>query len=119
MMKKFGKTQAGEMPFLDHLEELRWRLIYSLAAILVCAIIGFLLVKQYDVLGILVEPVEPFLQGSKLKYLSPTDPFFITLKLGIIVGPGTFYGDAGNGFVRVALTGSDEGVAAAAARLSM
>lgn len=38
-------------------------------------------------------------------------------ELGIIVGPGTFYGDAGNGFVRVALTGSDERVAAAAARL--
>ncbi|KRF08522.1 succinyldiaminopimelate transaminase [Arthrobacter sp. Soil782] len=40
-------------------------------------------------------------------------------ELGIIVGPGTFYGDAGNGFVRVALTGADERVAAAAARLSM
>jgi succinyldiaminopimelate transaminase len=38
-------------------------------------------------------------------------------ELGIIVGPGTFYGDAGNGFVRVALTGSDERVGAAAARL--
>lgn len=38
-------------------------------------------------------------------------------ELGIIVGPGTFYGEAGNGFVRVALTGSDERVAAAAARL--
>lgn len=38
-------------------------------------------------------------------------------ELGIIVGPGTFYGDAGNGFIRVALTGSDERIAAAAARL--
>lgn len=38
-------------------------------------------------------------------------------ELGVIVGPGTFYGDAGNGFVRVALTGSDERVGAAAARL--
>lgn len=37
--------------------------------------------------------------------------------LGIIVGPGTFYGDAGNGFVRVALTGSDERIAAAVDRL--
>lgn len=38
-------------------------------------------------------------------------------ELGIIVGPGTFYGDAGNGYVRVALTASDERIAAAAARL--
>ena len=38
-------------------------------------------------------------------------------ELGIVAGPGTFYGDAGNGFVRVALTGSDERIDAAAERL--
>lgn len=38
-------------------------------------------------------------------------------ELGIIVGPGTFYGEGGNGFVRVALTGSDDRIGAAAARL--
>lgn len=38
--------------------------------------------------------------------------------LGILAGPGVFYGDAGNGFVRVALTGTDERVDAAAARLA-
>jgi succinyldiaminopimelate transaminase len=37
---------------------------------------------------------------------------------GIVVGPGVFYGDAGNGFVRVALTGSDERVDAAVSRLA-
>lgn len=37
---------------------------------------------------------------------------------GIVVGPGTFYGHAGNGFVRVALTGTDERVDAAVARLT-
>lgn len=39
-------------------------------------------------------------------------------ELGIVVGPGVFYGDAGNGYVRVALTGSDERIDAAVARLS-
>lgn len=39
-------------------------------------------------------------------------------KLGIISGPGVIYGEAGAGFVRIALTGSDERVAAAAARLT-
>lgn len=38
--------------------------------------------------------------------------------LGILAGPGTFYGDAGEGFIRVALTGSDERIEAAAARLT-
>ncbi|MFP3578177.1 succinyldiaminopimelate transaminase [Arthrobacter sp. fls2-241-R2A-200] len=37
--------------------------------------------------------------------------------LGIVVGPGVFYGDAGEGFVRVALTGTDERIDAAVARL--
>ncbi|HEX7202159.1 MAG TPA: succinyldiaminopimelate transaminase [Arthrobacter sp.] len=36
---------------------------------------------------------------------------------GIVVGPGVFYGEAGNGYVRVALTGTDERVDAAVARL--
>jgi succinyldiaminopimelate transaminase len=37
---------------------------------------------------------------------------------GILVAPGDFYGAAGAEFVRVALTGSDERIAAAAARLT-
>lgn len=36
---------------------------------------------------------------------------------GIVAGPGTFYGDAGAGFVRVALTATDERVDAAVERL--
>ena len=38
---------------------------------------------------------------------------------GILVAPGTFYGTAGGGHVRVALTASDERIAAAAARLRL
>ncbi len=37
--------------------------------------------------------------------------------LGILVGPGAFYGPAGSGHVRMALTATDERVAQAAARL--
>ncbi|WP_062206924.1 succinyldiaminopimelate transaminase [Streptomyces sp. NBRC 109706] len=39
-------------------------------------------------------------------------------KLGILVAPGDFYGPAGERFVRVAFTATDERVAAAVARLS-
>lgn len=78
--------RATEMPFTDHLEELRWRLLYSVLAVAIGAGIGFWLVMHYDVLGVLINPIEPFLADSKLKYLSPMDPFFITLKLGILVG---------------------------------
>ena len=40
-------------------------------------------------------------------------------ELGIVVGPGAFYGRAGDGYVRFAITGSDERVAAAAQRLAL
>ena len=32
------KSKEKEMPFLDHLEELRWRLIKSIGTVIVCAI---------------------------------------------------------------------------------
>jgi len=85
-MLKRKNPSGDEMPFLDHLEELRWRLLWSLLAVVVGAGVGFLLVMKLNVLGILIDPIEPFLHGSRLKYLSPTDPFFITVKLAIVVG---------------------------------
>lgn len=39
-------------------------------------------------------------------------------ELGILIGPGVFYGTAGEGYVRIALTGSDADIAAAAQRLT-
>jgi sec-independent protein translocase protein TatC len=74
------------MPFLDHLEELRWRILWSLLAVIACSIAGFVLVDRLGVMMLLIHPIEPFLHGEKLKYLSPTDPFFVTLKLAITTG---------------------------------
>lgn len=39
------RSIEGEMSFLDHLEELRWHVIRSVAAILIFTIIGFIYVK--------------------------------------------------------------------------
>lgn len=86
MNTAFFKPKSAEMPFLDHLEELRWRLVWSLLAVALGTALSFFLVMRFDVLGILVDPITPFLKGSKLKYLSPTDPFFITVRLAILVG---------------------------------
>jgi sec-independent protein translocase protein TatC len=80
------RTHRDEMPFLEHLEELRWRLLWSALGVFVATIIGFFLVTRLNVLGLLIIPIEPFLQGSRLKYLSPMEPFFITLKLALTVG---------------------------------
>lgn len=76
------------MPFLDHLEELRWRILWSLLAIAVGTIIGLVLVFNIPILEILVAPIRDARGEDDLRlvYLSPADPFFVTLKLGIYVG---------------------------------
>ena len=80
--------RRGEMPFLEHLEELRWRILWSLVAVAVGAVVGFALVYYFDVLGLLVHPLRVAYDDPEYKLinLSPADPFFITLKLGIVVG---------------------------------
>ena len=76
------------MPFLEHLEELRWRILWSLLAIALGAVIGFALVYHFHVLDLIIEPVRRSRDDPtfKLIYLSPADPFMIDLKLGIVVG---------------------------------
>ncbi|MGH7541262.1 MAG: twin-arginine translocase subunit TatC [Gemmatimonadota bacterium] len=76
----------AEMPFLDHLEELRRRLIWSLAALLVACILGLVAVTELNIIGILERPIRDLLPDQTLKYTSPTTPFLVTLKLGFIAG---------------------------------
>jgi sec-independent protein translocase protein TatC len=80
--------KRGEMPFLDHLEELRWRILWSLLAVVVGAVVGFVFVHYFGVMEILVRPMRAAYTDPdfRLIYLSPADPFFITLKLAVVVG---------------------------------
>src|SRR6266700_5090815 len=74
------------MPFLDHLEELRWRILYSLLAIVLGTVAGWLIVERVDVIGLMIRPIAPLLADGKLKFTSPTEPFLITLKFAFVVG---------------------------------
>jgi sec-independent protein translocase protein TatC len=76
----------GEMPFLDHLEELRWRIFYSLIALTITTILGFLIVHYLGVLEILIRPAAFLIGEDGLAYFNPATPFFITLKLALVVG---------------------------------
>jgi sec-independent protein translocase protein TatC len=77
---------AGEMPFLDHLEELRARILRSLAAILIGFGIGFFLVQRFQLVSLMKEPIAPYLTDGRLTVLSPTDPVLIVFKLALLVG---------------------------------
>ena len=77
---------SGEMPFLDHLEELRFRILRSLAAVVVGCALGLWLVQKFQLVSLLKQPIAPYLTGGKLVVTSPTDPVLIVFKLGLLVG---------------------------------
>ena len=81
------RNARGEMPFLDHLEELRWRILWSLLAIIVGSVVGFVLVLRFGVLDILINPFyEVMGEEERLVFLAPTEPFFLILRVGILGG---------------------------------
>jgi sec-independent protein translocase protein TatC len=76
------------MPFLDHLEELRWRILWAVIALIVTTALSMAVVMNFDVVGLLKRPIDPFLvaEGGKLVYLGPTDPIFIIIKIALSMG---------------------------------
>jgi len=78
--------ESAEMPFLDHLEELRNRILRSLAALVVGVGVGIWVVQRFAIIEMLKGPIAPFLPSGRLVILSPTEPIMIVLKLGAILG---------------------------------
>jgi len=85
------KSAQDEMPtmgFLEHLEELRRRIIYSLIAVAV----GFFACWNYAerIYEVMQRPIIQALQKNgiteKLVYLNPTEPFNLYLKVGLMAG---------------------------------
>lgn len=77
---------TGEMPFLDHLEELRSRLFKALLALVLGIGIGMWVVLHFEVIEWLKAPIAPYLIDGKLTVLRVTEQFMITLKLGAVLG---------------------------------
>jgi sec-independent protein translocase protein TatC len=76
------------MPFLDHLEELRWRLFKALAAFFLATVVAFglLISSKVDVIGLLARPALPYLPSGKLIFTKPTAAFSILMNLSVGVG---------------------------------
>lgn len=75
------------MPFLDHLEELRLRILKSAGALVLGMLVGLWLVERFQLIVLLKKPIEPYLPAAgKLVVLGPTEPVMIVLKLGFTVG---------------------------------
>jgi sec-independent protein translocase protein TatC len=71
------------MPFLDHLEELRWRILKSLIAIAIAFGVSFWICMNphVDVFMILSKPIEPYLHGQKLYVTHVAEKFTILMQI--------------------------------------
>ncbi len=76
----------SDMPFLDHLEELRSRLLKVVVAVGICVAIGFVLVIKFDFIGLLERPILPYLMGRKLIFTHPGDSFSIVMQVSFGLG---------------------------------
>lgn len=77
---------SSDMPFLDHLEELRVRLLKIVVALAIAIAIGFVLVVKFDFIGLLEQPILPFLNGRKLVFTHPGDSFSIAMQVSFGIG---------------------------------
>jgi sec-independent protein translocase protein TatC len=77
-----------EMPFLDHLEELRHRLFWIVGAILVGIVASFVVLSRggFDIVAILAHPIEPYLRGHRLIFTHPGTSFSIVLNASLVLG---------------------------------
>lgn len=89
LLSRAKGNPKAEMPFLDHLEELRRRILWSLVAVILGFAIGLFVVTnpRIDVMQILLDPGQNLFGAEWLpQALSPTDHFFVLLKVSLWIG---------------------------------
>ncbi len=74
------KNQNNDLSVLDHIIELRTRVILSLLAVIVGSAIAHFFHEQ--IINFILKPIS----GQKLVFLSPLDPLFFILKIDLVVG---------------------------------
>jgi sec-independent protein translocase protein TatC len=76
---------GGKMSFLEHLDELRQRLIKALLAVLVGFVIALAFINP--IFDFVMAPLQAILPaGGKLIYTEPTEAFMLYMKMGALVG---------------------------------
>jgi len=82
--KQPKKTNTKEMPFLEHLEELRMRLLWILASVGLCFIITLPLTKY--LLPMLTYPNDRLSEPAKLIFLKPTGMLMVRIEIALVAG---------------------------------
>lgn len=77
-------TPSDEMSLVEHLVELRYRLVRSLQGIVIGAAVGIFYAEF--LMGIIRRPILPYLQGGGLVFTGVMDKFMAHLKVGALSG---------------------------------
>lgn len=76
---------GGKMSFLDHLDELRRRIIYAVISIGIGFVIAFVFIN--DIFNFIMRPMQELLPpGGTLVYTDPTEAFMLYIKIALIAG---------------------------------
>lgn len=87
LLARKARNPKAEMPFLDHLEELRWRILRSLIAVVIGFAVGVVVVTSLNITDLLLEPGRAVFGEDWIpQVLAPTDTFFILLKVSLAIG---------------------------------
>jgi sec-independent protein translocase protein TatC len=79
-----GPAVTDKMPFLEHLGELRTRILWSVAAIAVGLAISLAFTDR--LMKLVRRPFDQAAPGQKLVFVSPTEAFWVYMKVALIAG---------------------------------
>ncbi len=87
------KDSDVEMSFLDHVEELRWRIIYALIGVIIFTIVAWIFIDPL-IEFVLLKPARD--ANASLQNLKPFGQLFLYMQVAIVVGivaslPNIFY----------------------------
>ena len=76
---------AGKMSFLDHLDELRRRIVYAALSVFVGFVVAILFISP--IFDFIMRPLQELLpQGGTMIFTEPTEAFFLYIKIALIAG---------------------------------
>src|SRR5690242_11510233 len=78
------EESAGKMSFLDHLEELRKRLIIAIAAVAAGFLLAFTFIDR--IFAFIMAPLTRVIPGGKFIYTEPAEAFMLYIKGAALVG---------------------------------